>query len=211
MRNVIGIFEEVWAESGDRTEFADFIVGWDFDYSNPGSGKKPERIVFNDLFAKLTAIGVDINTYGATLPWHVLITYNQHARTTGSDGVVYRAASETLGDDPTDPASAAIWLPDHSTPEELAAHTEDVDNPHTVTAEQVGLGSAENTADLDKPISTATQTALDGKVDESDEGYVVGEYISGERKSFNPATDTNNEMRDCFAALLLTLKTKGII
>lgn len=35
----------------------------------------------------------------------------------------------------------------------------------TVTKADVGLGSADNTADADKPISTATQTALDGKVD----------------------------------------------
>lgn len=34
------------------------------------------------------------------------------------------------------------------------------DNPHGVTASQIGLGSVDNTADLDKPVSTATQTAL---------------------------------------------------
>ena len=31
----------------------------------------------------------------------------------------------------------------------------------------IGLGNVDNTSDLDKPISTATQTALDGKVDEN--------------------------------------------
>lgn len=36
-------------------------------------------------------------------------------------------------------------------------------NPHNVTKTQVGLGNVDNTADLDKPISTAVQTALDGK------------------------------------------------
>lgn len=35
----------------------------------------------------------------------------------------------------------------------------------TVTATDVGLGNVENTSDADKPISTATQTALDKKVD----------------------------------------------
>lgn len=34
---------------------------------------------------------------------------------------------------------------------------------HTHTKSQVGLGNVDNTADLDKPISTATQAALDGK------------------------------------------------
>ena len=45
------------------------------------------------------------------------------------------------------------------------AHVIDQNNPHQVTAAQVGLGNVDNTADLDKPISTATQTALDGKAD----------------------------------------------
>lgn len=36
------------------------------------------------------------------------------------------------------------------------------DNPHGVTAALVGLGLVDNTADMDKPISTATQAALDG-------------------------------------------------
>ena len=34
------------------------------------------------------------------------------------------------------------------------------DNPHNVTAEQIGLGNVDNTSDLDKPISNATQDAL---------------------------------------------------
>lgn len=35
----------------------------------------------------------------------------------------------------------------------------------TYTANEIGLGNVDNTADADKPISTATQTALDGKAD----------------------------------------------
>ena len=37
-------------------------------------------------------------------------------------------------------------------------------NPHEVTKEQVGLGNVDNTSDLNKPISTATQLALDSKI-----------------------------------------------
>ena len=44
-------------------------------------------------------------------------------------------------------------------------HLADTSNPHSVTAAQVGLGYVDNTADIDKPISTATQAALDDKVD----------------------------------------------
>lgn len=38
-------------------------------------------------------------------------------------------------------------------------------NPHHVTKADVGLDNADNTSDLNKPISTATQTALDSKAD----------------------------------------------
>lgn len=42
-------------------------------------------------------------------------------------------------------------------------HRADVNNPHNTTKAQVGLGNVDNTSDADKPISTATQTALDLK------------------------------------------------
>ena len=45
------------------------------------------------------------------------------------------------------------------------AHTPLTNNPHSVTATQVGLGNCDNTADLDKPISTLAQAALDLKAD----------------------------------------------
>ena len=45
------------------------------------------------------------------------------------------------------------------------AHTSLTNNPHSVTATQVGLGNCDNTADLDKPISTLAQAALGLKAD----------------------------------------------
>ena len=50
---------------------------------------------------------------------------------------------------------------------ELSAHTGKIDNPHTVTKAQVGLSDVDNTNDLDKPISTATQTAINLKANQS--------------------------------------------
>ena len=40
-------------------------------------------------------------------------------------------------------------------------------NPHNVTKINVGLGNVDNTSDANKPVSTATQTALDNKVDDT--------------------------------------------
>lgn len=45
----------------------------------------------------------------------------------------------------------------------ITTHTSNTSNPHSVTKAQVGLGNADNTSDANKPISTATQTALNGK------------------------------------------------
>ena len=52
-----------------------------------------------------------------------------------------------------------------ATTDKLNAHVANTDNPHEVTKEQVGLGNVENLAPADLPVSTATQTALDKKVD----------------------------------------------
>lgn len=44
-------------------------------------------------------------------------------------------------------------------------HTFLTNNPHSVTKAQVGLGDVDNTPDMGKPISNATQNALDTKLD----------------------------------------------
>jgi hypothetical protein len=46
---------------------------------------------------------------------------------------------------------------------QLTTHIANTSNPHAVTKTQVGLGNVDNTSDLNKPISTATQDALDTK------------------------------------------------
>jgi hypothetical protein len=43
---------------------------------------------------------------------------------------------------------------------DLTAHLADNDNPHAVTASDVGLGAVDNTADLAKPVSAAQQIAI---------------------------------------------------
>lgn len=45
---------------------------------------------------------------------------------------------------------------------QLEEHVGNSDNPHKVTKAQVGLSNVDNTSDLNKPISNATQVAIDG-------------------------------------------------
>lgn len=43
---------------------------------------------------------------------------------------------------------------------DLISHKADKTNPHGVTKSQVGLGNVDNTSDMDKPVSTAQQNAI---------------------------------------------------
>lgn len=60
-------------------------------------------------------------------------------------------------------------------------HMDGRENPHTVTKEQVGLGSADNTRDMDKPVSTAQGAAL----------TELGEIVSGKADTANVLTKDN--------------------
>lgn len=64
-------------------------------------------------------------------------------------------------------ANLDAYLDDVAAKSTMDAHVANTSNPHGVTKAQVGLGNVDNTSDANKPISTATQTALDGKVDEN--------------------------------------------
>lgn len=50
----------------------------------------------------------------------------------------------------------------------LETHINNKSNPHEVNKVQVGLGNVDNTSDANKPISNATQTALNGKFSATD-------------------------------------------
>ena len=62
----------------------------------------------------------------------------------------------------------------------------------TYTKAEVGLGNVDNTADLEKPISTATQNALNSKVDKvSGKGLSTNDYTTAEKNKLrNLAEDT---------------------
>ena len=77
--------------------------------------------------------------------------------------VVYDDANSKLNFDATH-NHTGTYEPANSN---IQSHISDINDPHNVTATQVGLGNCNNTSDTDKPISTATQTALDLKIDEN--------------------------------------------
>src|SRR5688500_13593977 len=91
--------------------------------------------------ARLPNVGGDNNTWGDILSEYLLVSHE-------TDG--------TLKDDVVGPDQLA----DDSV---TAAAIES----GAVTKADVGLGNADNTSDASKPISTATQTALDLKEDKT--------------------------------------------
>jgi hypothetical protein len=52
---------------------------------------------------------------------------------------------------------------------DLATHIADDTNPHSVTKTQVGLGNVDNTSDVNKPVSTLQQAAIDAVQDSIDD------------------------------------------
>lgn len=76
--------------------------------------------------------------------------------------------------------------------EQIADHIADKDNPHEVSAADVGLGNCDNTSDLNKPISTATQTALNLKADKTEIPSVPITAIQKNGTGITPVSGTVN-------------------
>ena len=86
---------------------------------------------------------------------------------------------------PTDTTRASV--------EALEAHTTNTSNPHNVTKTQIGLGNVDNTSDLNKPISTATQTALNNKVDKVEgKGLSTEDYTTAEKEKLAGLSNYND-------------------
>ncbi len=59
------------------------------------------------------------------------------------------------------PHNVSIYQIGAASQKEFLYHLNDEKNPHNITAEILGLGNVNNTSDLDKPISNATQDAIE--------------------------------------------------
>ncbi|MDD4565737.1 MAG: hypothetical protein PHE79_09735, partial [Eubacteriales bacterium] len=80
-----------------------------------------------------------------------------------------------------------------ATKAEFDAHKNSASNPHSVTKSQVGLGNVDNTSDANKSISTATQSALDGKVDKAlGKGLSTNDYDNTEKEKVTSNTSARH-------------------
>lgn len=77
------------------------------------------------------------------------------------------------------------------TSRKVAGHalTEDVD----IVKGDIGLGNVDNTSDANKPVSTAQQEALDGKVDKEDgKGLSTNDYTTAEKNKLSAFGDASS-------------------
>ena len=105
-----------------------------------------------------------------------------------AEGATKVEASETNGNVKVDGTEITVYT--HPTTEATAAAAVKVGKDsegHAVlgdplTKGDVGLGNVDNTADMDKPVSTATQTALNGKVDKvQGKGLSTNDYSNADK------------------------------
>lgn len=120
-----------------------------------------EPILLTDNTPILLADNVDDGLYDQADD--KLITINQASSFTAG---VMSASDKTKLDELK--AQAEIDTSISNVQNDLNAHINNRTNPHRVTKEQIGLDQVDNTSDANKPISTATQTALNGKFSATD-------------------------------------------
>lgn len=90
-------------------------------------------------------------------------SYSNANITVNDAGRITAAASRSGGTGTSDHlALVNIGINTHV---QIDSHIASTSNPHSVTKTQVGLSQVDNTSDANKPISTATQNALDTKLE----------------------------------------------
>ena len=109
---------------------------------------------------------------------------------TAWNSLPYAIVSQTMVEDLIAAHEAAVDPhPQYETSAEaqakVDAHANLTNNPHSVTKSQVGLGNVDNTSDANKPISTATQAALDD---------ISTDLLTHENRTDNPHSVTKAQV-----------------
>ena len=86
--------------------------------------------------------------------------------TSTTDPISQNAATTAI-DQLRDEIEKELGLESGTITDNLNAHINNHNNPHEVTADQVGLGNVDNTSDINKPVSTAQQQAIDNALSQA--------------------------------------------
>ncbi|MCQ2574565.1 MAG: phage tail protein [Alphaproteobacteria bacterium] len=166
--------QPVFTRDGDTID----LSGWEDKASDQVAEHNTSDEAHADIRTELAGKQAQL-----TAGQNIVIDENNVISATGEISVAF----ESITGDPYDNANLTTALNAKADESDLQTHIEDKTNPHEVTKAQVGLGNVDNTADLDKPISTATQTALNAKQDTLVAGTNI--QIAADGKTIS-ATDT---------------------
>lgn len=109
-----------------------------------------------------THTSTDVTDFQASVTSNTNVAANTAARHTHSNISILNAITEAFTTTlKTAYDSTVTWITTNGAT--LIAILTNTSNPHSVTKAQVGLSNVDNTSDLNKVVSTATQTALDLK------------------------------------------------
>lgn len=160
-----------WSGTGYVEISKSLALGETSSTAYPGDKGKATTDKLNRIPDKLITDTVDVNqsTTEAVLNF---TTYRQKAQQIGRNTLTITSATtsqaglmsssdKTKLDGLKD--QAGITSDINAVQTNLETHINNKSNPHEVTKEQVGLGNVDNTSDANKPISTATQNALNDK------------------------------------------------
>lgn len=165
-----------WSGTGYVEISKSLALGETSSTAYPGDKGKATTDKLNRIPDKLITDTVNVNqsTTEAVLNF---ITYRQEAQQVGRNTLTITSATisqaglmsssdKTKLDGLKDQAGITSDIDAVQT--NLETHINNKSNPHEVTKDQVGLGNVDNTSDANKPISNATQTALNGKFSATD-------------------------------------------
>lgn len=93
----------------------------------------------------------------------------------------------------------------------LLSHISNKSNPHNITKAQIGLQNVDNTSDIDKPVSTAQQNALDSALSTHNTSESSHNdmrlLISGLTTRLNALADSDDVTLDQLSEIVAYIKT----
>ncbi len=121
-----------------------------------------------------------------------------------------KVAENELGTSITNEIDRAT-LAENNIQENLSDHIANESNPHKVTSEQINLGNVDNTSDIDKPVSTAQQNAIDLAVTNHNISTTshtdIRDLISGLTTRLNALADSDDTTLDQVSEIVTYIKS----
>lgn len=139
---------------------------WDVAQTNTGVRLSDAGISINIPFIGTTIDGATVSGADELLAFFEAQGFKQGGTGPGGETGVQSVTGNIV--------SGTAENPVVNMPADISNHPARTDNPHNVNKGQVGLGNVDNTSDLNKPISTATLSALEDKQSLSEKGQAGG-------------------------------------